>query len=171
DAIIDVENIFRRLREGGSVPPVAIASVASGPRASPLRIVYDASIEVRGSVVYATLVVVLVFVPVLTMSGIQGKLFAPLGFAYIFAILASLAVALTVTPALAAMLLARHSSGAHEPPVVARLKVRYRRLLEGLAAHPKTAIAVVALLCAAGAATLPFFGGQFLPEFQEHHFT
>jgi CzcA family heavy metal efflux pump len=163
DAIIDVENIFRRLRESGE-------GGGGAPR-SVLRIVYDASLEVRGSVVYATLVVVLVFVPVLTMSGIQGKLFAPLGLAYVLAILASLVVAITLTPALAAVLLAGRTQGAAEPPLVARLKARYERLLEALSGHPKTLIACAAILCAGAAVTLKFFGGEFLPEFQEHHFT
>src|SRR6202000_440760 len=91
DAIIDIENIYRRLREN---------QLSINPR--PLfNVVLEASLEVRSAVVYATFVVILVFIPVLTMSGLQGKFFAPLGWAYILAILASLAVALTVTPALA----------------------------------------------------------------------
>src|SRR5262249_1983601 len=91
DAIIDVENIVRRLRED--------AALATPRRL--LDVVFDASLEVRGSVVYAAVVVVIVFVPVLMLSGLQGRMFAPLGLAYVFAVVASLAVALTVTPALA----------------------------------------------------------------------
>ncbi len=103
DAIIDVENIFRRLRE------------SSGNGRSLFRVVLEASLEVRSAVVYATFVVVLVFLPVLTMSGLQGRLFAPLGLAYILAILASLGVALTVTPALSYALLAGAAKRAVEP--------------------------------------------------------
>nr|MBA3659079.1 efflux RND transporter permease subunit [Gemmatimonadales bacterium] len=97
DAIIDVENIARRLREN---------RVLTSPRPAG-TVVLDASLEVRSSVVYATFVVALVFVPVLAPSGLQGALFRPLGLAYILATLASLLVALTVTPALASLLLAR----------------------------------------------------------------
>ena len=95
DAIIDVENIFRRLRE----------NCANGSPRSPLRVVLDASVEVRSAVVYATFVVALVFLPVLTMTGVQGRLFAPLAIAYILAILASLVIALTLTPALSLAML------------------------------------------------------------------
>ena len=103
DAIIDVENIARRLRENRRPPT---------PR-SAARVVLEASLEVRSSVVYATFVVALVFVPVLTLTGVQGALFRPLGLAYILAILASLVVALTVTPALTLLLLgARGTPGA-----------------------------------------------------------
>src|SRR5712691_1044975 len=97
DAIIDVENIIRRLRENRSRPdPLPV-----------FQVVLDASLEIRNSVVYATFVVALVFLPVLTMSGVQGRIFAPLGIAYICAIMASLAVALTVTPALCLIMLRR----------------------------------------------------------------
>jgi Cu/Ag efflux pump CusA len=98
DAVIDVENIYRRLRERS----------AQGSRLGlqeALRIILDASIEVRSAVVFATFIVALVFVPIFFLSGIQGKLFAPLGYAYVLSIMASLAVALTVTPAMSALLL------------------------------------------------------------------
>jgi Cu/Ag efflux pump CusA len=97
DAIIDVENILRRLRENAALPQ---------PRAVG-RVVLDASVEVRSAVVYATLIVCVVFLPVLTMSGLQGRFFAPLGIAFVLSTLASLAVALTVTPALCLMLLSK----------------------------------------------------------------
>ena len=126
DAIIDVENIARRLRENRAPP-------APRPAA---RVVLDASLEVRSSVVYATFVVALVFVPVLTLTGVQGALFRPLGLAYILAILASLVVALTVTPALTLVLLGRREHRAHESPVLAWLKARYARVLEWLAGRP-----------------------------------
>jgi Cu/Ag efflux pump CusA len=95
DAIIDAENVFRRLGENRAL---------GHPRRA-FDVVLDASLEVRSAVVYATFVVALVFLPILTMSGVQGRIFAPLGMAYIFAIIASLAVALTVTPALCLMML------------------------------------------------------------------
>jgi CzcA family heavy metal efflux pump len=160
DAIIDVENIFRRLRENR----------LKGSPLSAFRVVLDASLEVRSAVVYATFVVVLVFVPVLSMSGIQGKLFAPLGLAYILAILASLAVALTVTPALSMLLLPQSHLEASEPRYVDWLKVRYRRLLESVSRRPRQVIGIALSLGVASAATLPFFGGAFLPELREGHF-
>src|SRR5262249_7169421 len=97
DAIIDVENIFRRLRENARL---------DRPR-STAAVVLSASLEVRSAVVYATFIVALVFVPVFFLSGLQGRLFAPLGYAYVLAVLVSLAIALTVTPALAMVLLPR----------------------------------------------------------------
>lgn len=158
DAIIDVENIFRRLRE------------SSGNGRSVFRVVLEASLEVRSAVVYATFVVVLVFLPVLTMSGLQGRLFAPLGLAYILAILASLAVALTVTPALSYALLAGPRKRAAEPRFLRALKARYRQFLEMTARRPNQVIGAAVALCAGAAAALPFFGGAFLPELQEGHF-
>ncbi len=96
DAVIGVENVMRRLRENGGSPP----------RAGRPRVVLDAILEVRVSVAYATFAVLLVFLPVLALSGVPGRLFGPLALAYILAVLTSLAVALTVTPALARLLLA-----------------------------------------------------------------
>ena len=158
DAIIDVENIFRRLRQN-----------AAGAR-SPFRVVLEASLEVRSAVVYATFVVALVFVPVLTMSGLQGRLFAPLGIAYILAILASLAVALTVTPALCYVLLRGAAEAASEPRFLQALKARYVEFLALTAQRPRRVIGATLALCAAAAAAAPFFGGAFLPELQEGHF-
>ena len=160
DAIIDVENIARRLRENRrSAAPRSVASV-----------VLEASLEVRSSVVYATFVVALVFIPVLTLTGVQGALFRPLGLAYIFAILASLVVALTVTPALTLLLLGGRGHRVDESPVLAWLKARYARALGWLAPRPATVGAAAALICLAAAATLPFFGATFLPEFREGHY-
>jgi CzcA family heavy metal efflux pump len=159
DAIITVENILRRLRENLSITP---------PRAL-FNVVLDATLEVRNSVVYATFVVAMVFVPVLTMSGLQGKFFAPLGVAFILANLASLLVALTVTPALCFALLSR--SKPHEEPVYLRkLKSVHRLALEKISNRPKTIVAIALLAFIAALATLPFFGGEFLPDFREGHF-
>ena len=160
DAVIDVENILRRLRDNRRL---------EDPRPA-FRVVLDASIEVRSAVVYATFAVALVFIPILTLSGLAGRLFAPLGLAYIFAILASLLVALTITPALSFVLLGRLDMPEGEPPVVRRLKARYRALLARIERRPRLVIGSAALLTAAGLATLPFFGGEFLPELNEGHF-
>ena len=160
DAIIDVENIFRRLRENR-------ASLT--PR-STLPVVLDASLEVRSAVVYATWVVALVFLPVLTMSGLQGRLFAPLGIAYILAVLASLVVAMTVTPALSYVLLSRGLRDGGEPRAMVALKGRYRRLLEAVTARPRLVIGAALGLCLGALLTLPFFGGAFLPDLREGHF-
>jgi len=158
DAVIVVENIFRRLRENRALAAPRPAS----------RVALEAALEVRSAVVYATLVVALVFLPVLTLPGIAGRLFAPLGTAYILATLASLAVAVTVTPALCFMLLGR--AKLKEPPVVHWLKQRYRRLLQAVEKRPRLALAGAAILTLAALAPLPFFGGGFLPELKEGHF-
>jgi CzcA family heavy metal efflux pump len=160
DAIIDVENIFRRLRENRARPD---------PRPA-FQVVLDASLEVRSAVVHATFVVTLVFLPVLMLSGLQGRLFAPLGVAYILAVLASLVVAMTVTPALAYVLLAGATGGAGEPRLIRVLKTGYRRALAALIAWPTAVMGLALLLCVGAAATLPFFGGAFLPELREGHF-
>ncbi len=160
DAIIDVENIARRLRENRA---------AASPRSVP-AVVLDASLEVRRSVVYATFVVALVFVPVLTLTGVQGALFRPLGIAYILAILASLVVALTVTPALTLVFLGGREHRAQESPALAWLKRYYARVLDALVGRPAAITAGAALVCVAAVATLPFFGATFLPEFREGHY-
>ena len=160
DAIIDVENIARRLRlNRAAAVPQSAASV-----------VLEASLEVRGSVVYATFVVALVFIPVLTLTGVQGALFRPLGLSYVLAILASLVVALTVTPALTLLMLGRRDHRAHESPALVWLKARYAALLDRLADHPIGVAAGAAAVCIAALATLPFFGATFLPEFREGHY-
>lgn len=160
DAVIDVENIFRRLRENRASP---------NPR-PPIRVVFDASIEVRSAVVYATFAVILVFVPILTMSGVAGRIFAPLGVAYIYSILASLVVALTVTPALSYIFLAKSELKEQDPPVVRWLKVRYRSVLLAVEREPRAILAAVAIITALGVAVLPFFSASFLPELREGHF-
>ncbi len=159
DAIIDVENILRRLRENQAKP--------NGR--SLFCVVLDASLEVRSAVVYATFIVALVFMPVLLMSGVQGRLFAPLATSFILAIMASLAVALTVTPALCYLMLSRVAPH-QEPGYVQWLKARHRAWLEGVSRHPRAVMALALILFLGAAATLPFFGGEFLPEFREGHF-
>jgi CzcA family heavy metal efflux pump len=159
DAIIDVENIFRRLRENARL---------DAPR-PPAAVVLSASLEVRSAVVYATFIVVLVFVPIFFLSGLQGRLFAPLGWAYVLAVLASLGVALTVTPALALLLLPR-AGGAEEPPLLRGLQGGYERLLRGLDRELPLVLTMTVLLLAAGGYALWNFGGNFLPELRENHF-
>ena len=160
DAIVDVENIFRRLRENQTLAaPLSAAQV-----------VLSASIEVRSAVVYATFIVALVFLPVLSLSGVAGKLFAPLGIAYILAILASLGVALTLTPALAYVLLTGKPLQMQEPRLVAGLKARYGSLLSRIESRSRVIIWMIAALCVAALATLPFLGGSFIPELKEGHY-
>ncbi len=160
DAVIDVENILRRLREN---------KLSSNPK--PLsRVVLDASIEVRGAVVYATFAVILVFLPVLTMTGLAGRLFSPLALSYVFAILASLLFALTVTPAMCLFLLGRSHVIDSEPGSTAWLKDRYRNLLSSVETHFRAVITGVAILIIAGIVLLPAFRGSFLPQFREGNY-
>lgn len=160
DAIIDTENIFRRLRENRLLPePLPVT-----------KVVFLASMEVRSSVVYATIIVALVFLPLLTLSGVAGKLFAPLGYAYISAILASLVVALTLTPALCYALLAKAPLKDEDSPLLKWLKQRYIRLLHQIE-HRYQAILMTSFVCIAlGLAILPLFRGQFIPVLREGHF-
>jgi len=167
DAIIDVENILRRLRE--RQPGDASSRGLMPPADEFMTVILRASIEVRGAVVYATFIVALVFLPVLTMSGVQGRLFAPLAVAFILATLASLLVAITVTPALCCLLLRRVGPHA-EPRYVAWLRGWHLNWLQTASRHPRAVLAGAALVCAASAATVPFFGGEFLPEFREGHY-
>jgi CzcA family heavy metal efflux pump len=160
DAIIDVENIYRRLRENRSLPKPLPA----------FRVVLRASLEVRSAVVFATFIVMLIFLPVLTLSGVAGKLFAPLGVAYILAVLASLCVALTLTPAMALALLVRGPLPEHEPRMIAHLKAHYVALLLKVEQRVKTVIIVVTLTCVAALVAVPFMSGNFIPELREGHY-
>ncbi len=159
DAVVDVENIARRLRENGAL---------ERPRA-PLAVVLDASLEVRGAIVFATACVVLVFLPLLTLGGLQGAFFAPLAQSYLLAILASLLVALTLTPALSLLLLGRVNTRAREPGLQTRLKAAYAQALARVIERPALPCGVAGLVAAAALAVLPFLGGEFVPEFRERH--
>src|SRR3989441_2657767 len=161
DAVIDVENIYRRLRENRASP---------NPR-STFQVVLDASIEVRSAVVYATFAVILVFLPVLNMSGLAGRIFGPLGVAYIWATLASLVVALTVTPALCMLLLGERDLPPQEPPAVHWMKSGYHELLIRIERVPLLLMAAVALFVALGIATLFLLSESFLPELREGNVT
>jgi Cu/Ag efflux pump CusA len=123
-------------------------------------VVLRASLEVRSAVVFATFIVMLIFLPVLTLSGVAGKLFAPLGVAYILAVLASLCVALTLTPAMALALLVRGPLPEHEPRMIAHLKAHYVALLLKVEQRVKTVIIVVTLTCVAALVAVPFMSGQ-----------
>ncbi len=157
DAIIDVENILRRLRENG---------LREAPLPA-LRVILDASLEVRSAVVYATFIVALVFLPIFLLSGFQGRLFAPLGTAYVSATLSSLLVALTVTPALSSLLLTRNPHRHSEGGLVRALKRWYGRALTPLLRRPTWAMAGAAALLAIALVLLPWFGVELLPDFQE----
>lgn len=160
DAVIGVENIVRRLRENRALE-VPLPSA---------RVVIDAVFEVRSAVVYATLAVILVFLPVITLPGIAGRLFAPLGIAYILAVLASLVVALTVTPALGMMWLAGQSHETDDPPVARFSRTRYTALLAPMIGHTRQVVIGAIAIVLIGCAALPFFSTSFIPELKEGHF-
>ena len=157
DAIIDVENVFRRLRENRA---------RENPEPA-LSVIYHASAEVRGSVVYATVIVALVFLPIFSLSGLAGRIFAPLGYAYIISIVASLFVALTVTPALCYFLLPAVATRSEDTRTVGFLKRHYHRALHPVLDHPWLVVAFSALLIGGALIVIPFLGGEFLPEFNE----
>ena len=160
DAIIDVENIVRRLR----------LNRAAGNPASAFAVVIDASNEVRSAVVYATVIVIIVFLPIFFLDGIAGSFFRPLALAYILAILASLVVALTVTPALSYMLLAGERGRREEPPVARLLRRAYGGMLPRLIGKPYAALGLVLAAFVLSGAAATRFGSEFLPEFQETDF-
>ncbi|MEY3862383.1 MAG: hypothetical protein RIR60_749, partial [Pseudomonadota bacterium] len=160
DAIIDTENIFRRLRENRLTPQPLPA----------YQVVYHASMEVRSSVVYATIIVVMVFLPLLTLSGVAGKLFAPLGYAYISAIIASLVVALTLTPALCYLLFSKGELESQDPPLIVWIKKHYVAALKNIEQHYTIVISMVALVIALGLGVLPLFKSQFIPSLHEGHY-
>lgn len=162
DAIVDVENVFRRLNENKKL---------TNPKPV-LQVVYAASSEVRNSIVYATIIVVLVFIPLFYMQGIEGKIFAPLGIAYITSIIASLFVSLTVTPALCSYLLNKKGTGHEtESKFVKFLKRKDTQLLSWGLEKPKLIIASSLLLIVGAIAMVPYFGTEFLPPFNEGSFT
>ncbi len=159
DAIVDIENIFRRLRENRHLPV---------PRPS-LEVIYHASLEVRTSIVYATVIVALVFLPLFMLTGVEGRLLAPLGLAYITALVASLFVSLTITPVLASYLLPKMKAMREEKDsfVVRFLKKYDEKLLHSTLRHPYKVIIGSTILFLVTVATLPFVGTAFLPEFNE----
>jgi len=182
DAIVDVENVYRRLKENW---------VSDNPRPL-LKVIYEASSEVRNSIVYATIIVVLVFIPLFYLQGIEGRIFAPLGIAYITSIVASLVVSLTVTPALCSYLLEKKNhlkhinlafwkkkrintsvDAAHEPDsgLVRWLKKQDLKLLHWGLKRTKLVAGIAIALIIAAISIVPFFGTEFLPPFNEGSFT
>ncbi len=160
DAVIDVENVLRRLRQNALREPAL--------RMPTLEVVLAASREIRSSIVFATLVVVLVFSPLFVLSGVEGRLLMPLGLSYIVALGASLLVAVTVTPVLCSFLLPREAERAdHEPRFARWLKRRYAPFLERALQHPGRVAAVAIALLIASLVGLSFSGRAFLPEFRE----
>jgi len=158
DAVVDVENIVRRLKQNClAATPLPV-----------LEVVRAASVEVRSGIVYATVIVVLVFVPLFALPGIEGRLFSPLGVAYIVSILASMAVSMTVTPVLASWLLPGTKVLQHgDSPLVTWLKRHDERLLNWSFPRAKALMAAVALAVVVAAASVPFFPRAFLPAFNE----
>ena len=182
DAIVDVENVFRRLKENWA---------SEHPRPL-MKVIYEASSEVRNSIVYATIIVVLVFIPLFYLQGIEGKIFAPLGIAYITSIVASLAVSLTVTPALCSYLMGTPKNLRHvnlkfwknkkntepneidseeESGLVKWLKKQDTKLLNWGLKRPKLIIGIAIGIIITAISIVPFFGTEFLPPFNEGSFT
>ena len=159
DAIIGIENILRRMRENALLPE---------PKAR-LEVIREASLEVRGPVIYATAVVIAVFLPELFTSSVQGRFVGPLALAFIFAVLASLLVAMTSTPALCALLLRRHDARP-QTHWLTRLKAWQRSAVHSVGGHIKLTVAVLFGLVVLAVSALPFLGGTFMPEFREGHF-
>ncbi|HET7695081.1 MAG TPA: efflux RND transporter permease subunit [Vicinamibacterales bacterium] len=161
DAIIDVENVVRRLRENASLP--------DAERQPVLSVVYRASTEIRQSVVFATVIVALVFLPLFMLSSVEGRLLRPLGFGYVVALTASLVVALTVTPVLCSWLLpaSRLIQAGAEPRFPQRLKAAYERWLGHAFGRWRTVLAAAAVLLMAALAGIVAAGRSFLPEFNE----
>lgn len=158
DSIVDVENIHRRLKENARFEN----------RRSMLRVIFDASSEVRNSIVLATLIIALVFLPLFNLTGIEGRLFTPLAVSYLSALLASLVVSLTVTPVLSSFLLKKENSSAdHDTKFVRFLKEKDRKALNFVLDRPKAVLGSVAVLFLGALSLLPFMGRDFLPQFNE----
>lgn len=163
DAIIDVENIYRRLRENQALP--------ESEQRNKLNVIFEASNEIRSSIVFATAIIILVFVPLLFLQGIEGRFFRPMGIAYIVSIAASLLVALTVTPALCRYLLAGKLKEEKDSWVSRKLKGAYRPSLGWVLRHR---LLVWSCAAAASVGSLMLgatFGSNFLPDFNEGVFT
>jgi len=178
DAIIDVENVLRRLRENASLPSTQQKPVT--------EIIYSASNEIRSSVVFATIIICMVFVPLLFLQGLEGRFFQPLGIAYIVSILASLVVALTLTPALCKLLLSGsftraaaagaghsqpHTNNHQDGALVRWLKRRYEPMLRVSIAHRGPVLVIAAVLTGLSLLLASTFGTSFLPTFKEGTFT
>ena len=163
DAIVDVENVYKRLRENRALP--------ENERRPVLTVVYEASREVRMPIFNSTLIIVASFIPLFFLSGMEGRMLAPLGVAFIVSLFASTLVALTLTPVLCSLLLGRESKEPREPFITRKMKGAYRVCLEWVLGHTRLTLGVTVVLFAAavwGASTL---GRSFLPAFNEGSFT
>ena len=159
DAIVGVENVYRRLRENRQRPqPLPAAEV-----------IRAATSEIRNSIVFATIIVVLVFIPLFALQGIEGKIFLPLGIAYVTSIIASLLVSVTLSPALCAYLLPSLKSMAHghDGWLVRKIKAAEQSLLDWVFARTKVVYGAILLLFLVAAGSYPYLGKEFLPEFNE----
>jgi HME family heavy-metal exporter len=173
DAIIGVENVLRRLRQNAARPPAE--------RKSPTQVIYEANLEIRSPVLFATIIICMVFVPLLFLKGLEGRFFQPLGIAYITSIFASLVVALTVTPALCKWLFGRKfarmpaevSAGHGEDDgwLVRSLKSRYEPALRSSVHHRGWVLGGAGLLTVSSLLLMSTFGTSFLPAFKEGTFT
>lgn len=159
DSIVDIENIYRRLKENRH---------KANPE-SALKVIFLASAEVRNSIVYATLIVVLVVLPLFALAGLEGRMFAPLGLSYMATLVASLLVSLTVTPVLASYLLpqAKFLAEAGDPLLLHWMKAADRRLLKFVLRHSTLVLSAVAVIVVTSSVSVAWMGGQFLPEFNE----
>jgi CzcA family heavy metal efflux pump len=159
DAIVDVENVFRRLRENGNL---------SAPKPL-LRVIFEASSEVRNSIVFATIIVVLVFLPLFWMGGLEGRFFTPLGIAFVVSLVASLIVSLTVTPVLCSYLFTNPSQFSHEEDgwLVRKLKALDKPLVEKFIDRPGILLIPVIGCFLLSMCIVPFFAKEFLPKFNE----
>lgn len=165
DAIIDVENIFRRLREN---------RLKENPD-PPLRVVFNASREIRIPIVYATLIILVVFAPIFFFTGVEGRIFTPLGLAFTISLFASLVVSVTLTPVLCSFLLirARHreeGTKEEESFTVRKMKAGYEKVLIPSLRHPGWLMGIALVLFILSVAMIPFMGSSFLPEFHEGNF-
>ena len=165
DAIVDVENVYKRLRENRFRADEDIKMK--------LNVIYEASREVRMPILNSTLIIIVSFVPLFFLSGMEGRLLAPLGIAFITALCASTVVALTLTPVLCSYLLGKNKGGqiGKEPPMTIYLRSHYLRMLQWAVAHGKTVLAVAGVLLAVALGTFFSLGRSFLPPFNEGSFT
>ena len=159
DAIVDIENVVRRLRQQRK----------EGSHKSTARVILEASLEVRHAIVHATLIEVLALLPVFFLGGLSGAFFRPLAISYSLSLLASMVVALTVTPALALILLSKAPLN-RESPFVRWLQATYTRILSSIVPRPGVAYATVAVIALAGVLVWPRLGQSLLPEFKERDF-
>jgi CzcA family heavy metal efflux pump len=161
DAIVDVENVVRRLRENAARP--------EGEQQLAADVVRDATLEIRTSIVFATIIIVLVFLPIFGLAGVEGRLMAPLAVAYIVALLASLVVAIVVTPALSFAFLpnARSILRGHDGWLSRTLKARFAKALPRALDHPRIVMVTSAVLLLVAVVAMTRMGSAFLPEFNE----